>query len=171
MAPDNVRSLLIVATLILTVPASTPQANYSETGFLAKTRAEELAAKNYAVVARLTQAFKRLLPGLRYESANRYWEMAEFEHRSHGWPQARRFVVSRRFFPEEEPQTTLFTLGRYVYRAWVTNMDLTPPGIWHFYDGRAGMEPRICDLREDFALRKVPTASFAGSLAVRRTRP
>jgi len=123
----------------------------------------EVRPAQYAVVARLTQAFKRLLPGLRYESANRYWEMAEFEHRSHGWPQARRFVVARRFFPEAEPQTTLFTLGRYVYRAWVTNMDLTPPGIWHFYDGRAGMEPRICELREDFALRKVPTASFAAN--------
>jgi hypothetical protein len=123
----------------------------------------EVRPTQYAVVARLTQAFKRLLPGLRYESANRYWEMAEFEHRSHGWLQARRFVVARRFIPEEEPQTTLFTLGRYVYRAWVTNMNLTPPGIWHFYDGRAGMEPRICELREDFALRKIPTASFAAN--------
>jgi hypothetical protein len=28
-------------------------------------------------------------------------------------------------------------------------MDLTPVGVWHFYDGRAGMEPRICELREE----------------------
>jgi hypothetical protein len=42
-------------------------------------------------------------------------------------------------------------------------MDLTPVGVWHFYDGRAGMEPRICELREDFALRKIPTASFAAN--------
>jgi hypothetical protein len=121
----------------------------------------ETRPTEYAVVARLTQAFKRLLPGLRYEPVNRNWEMAEFEHCSHGWPKARRFVVGRRFIPEEEEQTTLFTLGRYVYRAWVTNMDLTPAGVWHFYDGRAGMEPRICELREDFSLRRIPTASFA----------
>ena len=50
-----------------------------------------------------------------------------------------------------------------MYRAWVTNMNLTPAGVWHFYDGRAGMEPRICELREDFALRKIPTASFAAN--------
>ena len=105
----------------------------------------EVRPAQYAVVARLTQAFKRLLPGLPYESVNRHWEMAEFEHRLHGWPQARRFVVARRFLPQEEPQTTLFMLGRYVYRAWVTNMNLTPAGVWHFYDGRAGMEPRICE--------------------------
>jgi hypothetical protein len=42
-------------------------------------------------------------------------------------------------------------------------MKLTPAGIWHFYDGRAGMEPRIGELREDFALRKIPTASFAAN--------
>ena len=123
----------------------------------------EARATHYAVVARLTQAFKRSLPGLRYEAANPQWEMAEFEYRPHGWPQARRFVVARRFVPDDEPQSTLFTLGRYVYRAWVTNMDLTASGVWHYYDGRAGMEPRICELREDYALRKIPTASFAAN--------
>jgi Transposase DDE domain group 1 len=124
----------------------------------------ETRPAQYAVVARLTPGFKRLLPGLRYELVNQQWEMAECEHRSHGWPQARRFVVGRRFIPgDEEEQSTLFSLGRYVYRAWVTNMDLTPAGIWHFYDGRAAMEPRICERREDFALRKIPTASFAAN--------
>ena len=117
----------------------------------------------YAVVARLTQAFKRLLPGLSYQSFSRDWEIAEFEHRLHGWPQARRFVVARRFIEEEEAQTTLFTMGRYLYRAWVTNLLLTPAGVWHFYDGRAAMEPRIGELREDFALRKIPTRSFAAN--------
>ena len=76
----------------------------------------------YAVVARLTPAFKRLLPGISYEPVNRKWEMAEFEHRPHGWPQARRFVVARRFIQQEEAETTLFAMGRYIYRAWVTNL-------------------------------------------------
>lgn len=132
-------------------------------GFNPVFEALESRPAQYAVVARLTQAFRRLLPGLRYESANRNWEMADFEHCPHDWPQARRFVVARRFIPEEEAQTTLFSLGRYVYRAWVTNMSLTPTGVWHFYDGRAGMEPRIGELREDFALRKIPTRSFAAN--------
>jgi hypothetical protein len=117
----------------------------------------------YAVVARLTAAFKRCLSGQRYEPVNRRWEMAECEHRPHGWPQARRFVVARRFIAPDETEATLFTLGRYLYRAWVTNLPLTPAGVWHFYDARAAMEPRICELREDFALRKIPTASFAAN--------
>jgi len=132
-------------------------------GFNPVFEALEARPTQYAVVARLTQAFRRLLPGLRYEAVNRNWEMADFGHRPHGWPQARRFVVARRFIPEEEAQTTLFSLGRYAYRAWVTNMSVTPAGIWHFCDGRAGMEPRIGELREDFALRKITTAPFAAS--------
>lgn len=115
---------------------------------------------DYAVVARLTAALKRLLPGLRYEPANARWECAEGEFRAHGWPQARRIVVARRLIEEDDPQPTLFAMGRYLYRAWVTNLALTPAGVWHFYDARAAMEPRIHELREDFALRKIPTASF-----------
>jgi hypothetical protein len=123
----------------------------------------ESHSAQYAVVARLTPAFRNLLPGLPYQLVNRAWEMADFEHRSHGWPKARRFVVARRFLPEPEMAPTLFTLGRYVYRAWVTDLPLTPAGVWHFYDGRAGMERRIRELREDFALAKIPTRSFAAN--------
>ena len=57
----------------------------------------------------------------------------------------------------------MFNLERYLYRAWITNLALSPSGIWHFYDGRAGMEPRIRELREDFALRKIPTRAFAAN--------
>jgi len=114
----------------------------------------------YAVVARMTPALKRSLPGLDYASVNRDWEMADFEHRPQGWSRARRFVVARRFLSAEETQPTLFALGRYVYRAWVTNLPLTPLGVWHFYDARAALEPRIGELLHDYALRKIPTRSF-----------
>jgi hypothetical protein len=114
----------------------------------------------YAVVARLTKASKRQLPGLRYQPFSHQWELADFEYRPHDWPIARRFVVARRLVEENESQTTLFTMGHYVYRAWVTNLPLSAAGIWHFYDGRAAMEPRIGELREDFSLRKIPTRSF-----------
>jgi hypothetical protein len=159
-------SVELLATCFVNVPRDIRELRVrADAGFGFNPVLEMLDARaaQYAVVARLTQAFKRLLPGLVYKSVNQQWEMAELEYRPHGWPEPRRFVVARRFIPEEESQTTLFTLGRYMYRAWVSNMNLTPAGIWHFYDGRAGMEPRICELREDFALRKIPTASFAAN--------
>ena len=117
----------------------------------------------YAVVARLTPSLRRALGGLRYQRLNARWEIAELEHRPSDWEQSRRCVVARRLIEETEPEPTLFTLERYLYRAWITNLPLTPAGIWQFYEGRAGMEPRIRELREDFALRKIPTRAFAAN--------
>jgi hypothetical protein len=123
----------------------------------------ESRSADYAVVARMTPSLQRLLPGLRYMPASRDWEMADLQHRPHSWSTARRFVVARRFLSPDERQPTLFALGRYAYRAWVTNLSLTPLGVWHFYDARAAIEPRIGELLEDYALRKIPTRSFAAN--------
>ena len=114
----------------------------------------------YAVVARMTSSLKRVLGGLRYQRFNPQWEIAECEHRVSERAPARRCIVARRAIAETEPEPTLFTLARYAYRAWTTNLPLSPAGVWHFYDGRAGMEPRIGELREHFALRKIPTRAF-----------
>ena len=123
----------------------------------------EVRPAQYAVVARMTASLKRALGGLRYERLNSRWEIAEFEHRVSGWPQSRRCIVARRLIEETDPEPTLFTLERYLYRAWFTSLPLTPAGVWHFYDGRAAMETRIRELREDFALRKIPTRAFAAN--------
>jgi len=117
----------------------------------------------YAVVARMTASLKRTLGGLRYERLNPRWETAECEHRTSEGAPVRRCIVARRPIEETDPEPTLFTLARYLYRGWVTNLALSPAGVWHFYDGRAGMEPRIRELREDFALRKIPTRAFAAN--------
>src|SRR5229473_3111929 len=123
----------------------------------------EARPAQYAVVARMIPSLKHALKGLRYEQMNPRWEIAEFEHHPHDWSQARRCIVARRRIAETDPEPTLFTLERYAYRAWHTNLPLTPAGVWHFYDGRAGMEPRIRELREDYALRKIPTRAFAAN--------
>jgi hypothetical protein len=123
----------------------------------------EARPAQYAVVARMTASLKRGLGGLRYERLNARWEVAECEHRTAERAPARRCVVARRLIEETDPEPTLFTLARYLYRAWITNLPLTSAGVWHFYDGRAGMEPHIRELREDFALRKIPTRGFAAN--------
>jgi len=123
----------------------------------------EARSAQYAVVARMTRSLKRELGGLNYERLNPRWEIAEFEHRAHGWPHARRCIVARRFIQESDPEPTLFVLKHYAYRAWHTNLPLTPAGVWHFYDGRAGMERRIREIREDYALQKIPTRAFAAN--------
>ena len=120
----------------------------------------ETAGADYAVVVRMNPGLKHLLPGLPYQPASARWECSEAEFRAQGWSRARRIVVVRRLIEANDPQPTLFAMGRYVYRAWATNLGLTPPAVWHFYDGRAAVELRIHELREAFALRKIPSASF-----------
>jgi hypothetical protein len=51
-------------------------------------------------------------------------------------------------------------MKHYAYRAWHTNLQLTPADVWHFHDGRAAMERRIREIREDYALSKIPTRAF-----------
>jgi hypothetical protein len=123
----------------------------------------EARPAQYAVVARMTPSLKRALKSLSYESMNPRWEIAEFEHRPHDWPHARRCIVARKKIEESDPELTLFTLERYAYRAWHTNLSLTPAGVWNFYDGRAGMERRIREIREDYTLLKIPTRAFAAN--------
>src|SRR5215831_6099956 len=114
----------------------------------------------YAVVARMIPSLKRELGRLRYERLNPSWEIAEFEPHPHDWPHARRCIVARRPIQESDPEPTLFVMKHYAYRAWHTNLPLTPAGVWHFYDGRAAMERRIREIREDYALSKIPTRAF-----------
>ncbi|SPE55681.1 hypothetical protein SBV1_2270024 [Verrucomicrobia bacterium] len=120
----------------------------------------EQGGAQYAVVARRSPSLQRRLGGLRYERLNPLWEIAQCEHRVAERAPVRRCMVARRPIVETEPEPTLFTVARYAYRAWVTNLPLSPAGVWHFYDGRAGMDPRIGELREHFALRKIPTRAF-----------
>ena len=123
----------------------------------------EARLAQFAVVARMLPSLKRALKALRYEPLNPHWEIAEFEHHPHDWSQARRCIVARKRIEETDPEPTLFTLERYAYRAWHTDLPLTPTGVWHFYDGRAGMERRIREIREDYALPKIPTRAFAAN--------
>jgi hypothetical protein len=153
----------LLETSFVNVPPEIRELRFrADAGFAYDPVFEKLEAHRaeYAVVARLTTSLKRLLPGLRYAPANACWDCGEAEFRAQGWQQARRIVVARRAIEEDDPQPTLFAMGRYFYRVWVTNLTLTPAGVWHFYDGRAAMEPRIHELREDFALQKIPTSSF-----------
>jgi hypothetical protein len=159
-------SVELLASCFLSVPADIRELRVRADagfGFDPVLAVLEERATDYAVVARMTSSLKRVLGALRYQRLNTRWEIAECEHHPRDWQQARRCIVARRRIEETEPEPTLFTLERYLYRAWITNLPLQAAGVWHFYEGRAGMEPRIRELREDFALRRIPTRAFAAN--------
>lgn len=126
----------------------------------------EARGAEYVVVARLTGPIKRRLSTLRYHRISGEVSAAEFLYQPQGWPGPRRFVVIRRPVPEEPSwQLHLFQLGRFHYQAFVTNLPLQPLALWRFYNDRSQAELIIRELKEAYALGKVPTGDFAANLA------
>jgi hypothetical protein len=129
-------------------------------------RVIEARRGKFVIVARLTRPLRALVQGLRYTDAGRGVAVAECQYQPHRWPQAYRFVIVRKTLPEEDtPQTTLFTVGRYTYHAYVTNFRLPPIAVYHFYNQRAAMELIIKELKADYPLAKIPTNQFAANEA------
>ena len=115
----------------------------------------------FVIVARLTRPIKRKLAHLKYVSISAGVQAAEFHYQPSRWSHSYRFVVIRRPQPEEpDPQLTLFKLGKYHYQVLVTNLDLRPLNLWRFYNGRAGIERIIRELKGDYPLGKIPTRHF-----------
>lgn len=70
-------------------------------------------------------------------------------------------MVVRRPQPEEpSEQLTLFKLGKYHYQVLVTDLDLQPLNLWRFYNGRAGVERIIRELKKNYPLGRIPTHHF-----------
>lgn len=116
---------------------------------------------HFVIVARLTRPIKRKLAHLRYACVKGSVEAAEFRYQPARWPHPYRFVVIRRPQPQEpSEQLTLFKLGRYHYQVLVTNLDLKPLNLWRFYNGRAGIERIIRELKGAYPLGKIPTRHF-----------
>ncbi len=120
----------------------------------------------YAIVARLTRPLKNRLSGLRYRRISSGVWAAEFRYCPHGWPGPRRFVAIRRPVPEEpSAQLHLFQMGGYSYQVLVTNLTLRPLHLWRFYNQRARAELIIRELKDAYALGKIPTQAFAANEA------
>lgn len=120
----------------------------------------------YAIVAKITPAIKRQLEGLRYHRFKKDWGAAEFYYKPWKWEKPHRFVVIRRPLPEKDSeQLTLFTMTRYAYQVFVTNLPMKAQNIWYFYRGRATIELIVKELKGDYTLAKIPTNNFRANQA------
>jgi hypothetical protein len=118
-------------------------------------------AIGYIIVAKMTRPIKNKIENLRYHSFRKDWAVAEFSYQPFRWKKPHRFVAIRRPLPEKDSeQLTLFTLKRYAYQVFVTNLSLKAEKIWYFYRPRAAIEVIIRELKESYALAKIPTNNF-----------
>lgn len=114
----------------------------------------------YVIIAKIYASLKNLLPGIRYRPFRPYWDCGEFQYQAEFWKTKRRFIVIRNLKTESDPASTLFTIKEYSYRILVTNLSLQPEAVWRFYCHRASQELLIRELKNNFALAKIPTRLF-----------
>lgn len=117
----------------------------------------------YVVVAKMTQPLRKRMVAARYHEFARGWEAADFSYAPFRWKGEHRFVAVRRpaALEPEDIQRRLFTFRRHTYhRALVTNLDLTPQAVWHFYCDRGFQELLLREFKDSYAMAKIPTRSF-----------
>ncbi|OHA05219.1 MAG: hypothetical protein A2934_05335 [Candidatus Sungbacteria bacterium RIFCSPLOWO2_01_FULL_47_10] len=118
----------------------------------------------FAVVARMTAPLKNTIPALRYTKVGSVYSAAEFQYQPHGWKQKYRFVVLREQLTDKrDAQLTLFKMKAYAYHVIVTNLSLTPHGVFAFYEDRSAIERVIRTLQEDYPFGTAPTGNFAAN--------
>lgn len=123
----------------------------------------EERALPFIVVARLSRYLKsRLYQVSQWQAIDKIYCVTEFRFKLWNWKTERRFVVVR-----EEVQTNKAAVGRklldlpgYVFRVFVTNRHDSPLEIWRDYNGRATVECRIDELKNELAADHFCLRSF-----------
>lgn len=108
----------------------------------------------YLVVARMTSRLKRRCAGIQdWTVIDPHYAAGEFTAQLFGWSKARRFVVLRERVREGKDAVgrRLIDVPGYTFRVWVTNRSQSALELWRDYNGRATVEQRIEELKNDLA--------------------
>jgi hypothetical protein len=168
LCPGNMSDRMETVPFLKECLAKTPRYVYrvrvrADAGFYARDfiDALEVAKIGYVIVAQITARLRKRIAGLRYRRFQKDRAAAELVYQPEGWKCARRFVAVRYRIPDRETdQLSLFRTRHYGYQVYVTNLRLHPGEVWHFYRRRAGVELNIRELKESYALGKIPTKSY-----------
>ncbi|MEW5897524.1 MAG: IS1380 family transposase [Nanoarchaeota archaeon] len=117
----------------------------------------------YAIVARMHKSLKARIVSSHYHEFAEGWEATEFTFPVASFKKEHRFIAIRRpkELEPEEVQRSLFTFKKYVYRrTFVTNLELTPEGVWRFYCDRGFQELLLREFKDSFFMAQIPTKSF-----------
>lgn len=128
----------------------------ADSGFFDEALLAFLEARNlgYIVVARLTSVLKRHCAGIKtWTQIDDHYAAGEFVAQLQGWPGPRRFIVIRELIREDKEAVgrKLIDVPGYTFRVWVTNGQEAPLALWQEYNGRATVEQRIEELKNDLS--------------------
>ena len=108
----------------------------------------------YLVVARMTSTLKRRCAGIQdWTQIDPNYAVGEFTTQLFGGSKARRFAVLRERVREGKDAVgrKLIEVPGYTFRMWVTNRSEGALALWRDYNGRATVEQRIEELKNDLA--------------------
>jgi hypothetical protein len=117
----------------------------------------------YLIVARLTQRLKRRAAVLgQWREVDEHYSAGEFRARLFGWSVERRFIVVRERMREDKEAVgrKLIDVPGYTFRIWVTNRSEPVLELWRDYNGRACVEQRIEELKNDLGADDFCTQNF-----------
>ena len=117
----------------------------------------------YLVVARLTTRLKRRAAVIsQWQEVDENYAVGEFRARLMGWSLERRFIVVRERVRDDKEAVgrKLIDVPGYTFRIWVTNRAEPTLDLWRDYNGRASVEQRIEELKNDLGADDFCTQNF-----------
>lgn len=134
----------------------------ADAGFYDKDMVQKLDGQGYGYVisVRITAPLQARLGGLRFHPFRQGWAATDFLYQPSFWDKKHRFIAIRHELQEDGLPSTLFQIKGCDFRVLVTNLDLTPEAVWRFYIDRANQELLIRELKNAYAMAKIPTRSF-----------
>jgi len=117
----------------------------------------------YIIVVRLTSRLKRMAASIQeWRQIDEHYAAGDFTARLCGWSRERRFVVIREKIREGKDAVgrKLIDVPGYTFRMWVTDREGSPEELWREYNGRATIEQRIEELKNDLGADEFCTQNF-----------
>lgn len=137
----------------------------ADSGFFEEPLLSFLEERNlpYLVVVRLTTRLKRQAAAIRsWQAVDGHYAVGEFTAKLQGWSKERRFIVVREQIREDKEAVgrKLIDVPGYTFRMWVTNRTESVMVLWRDYNGRATVEQRIEELKNDLGADDFCTQNF-----------
>jgi hypothetical protein len=120
----------------------------------------------YIVVARMTSSIRARCTGLtEWTALDDNYAVSQIWLKLHGWTVERRFVVLREREREDKSAVgrRLIEVPGYTFRIFVTKSCESAEIIWRDYNGRACIEQRIEELKNDLAAGGFCVREFFGT--------
>lgn len=114
----------------------------------------------FILAAKATGRLQSVMHKTAFKSSVGDWQIGEFMYQPIHWENPMRFVTTRKLSELLEPPITLFTMEKYAYHILVTNLNLSARTVWRSYDQRMSQELLIRELKQHYAMTKVPSRTL-----------